>query len=222
MLISEELSLLLTTPQGTPDPWIPNQNTALGGALLTDVIVSGHVEFDGDKNPHVDLVSSTSKHTVAFDHPVITFGIDALASRRRLRAEHVVGASWFNPRKIIGHHLAQQGIVDVLHGFGMECYPANDETPRTQLQQRLTAALTAPQNPTMHDAVLLALLHQINGITRALPEAARDLPRAKIRQRVTAIAASDHGVESAAFTAVKRSIDTLQAVIAGAASSAVL
>ena len=33
--------LLLTTPGGTPDAWISNQNTALGAALLPDLTAIG-------------------------------------------------------------------------------------------------------------------------------------------------------------------------------------
>lgn len=222
MLISEELFLLLTTGRGTPEPWVPHQNIVLGGALLTDLAVGGHITLDEEKNPRARLAHEIADANGSSAHPVIRFGIEALASRPTYRATHLVSASWFNPRTVIGRQLAQQGITDAVREFGIERYPTRDGAPRTALQNRLTEALTATAKPALNDVVLLTLLQQINGITRAVPEPTSTMSRADLCARIHAINKTANQNNSRITEAVGSAIRALQAVLAGAASTAVL
>lgn len=221
MLVCEELFLLLTTTEGTAEPWVSNQDKALSGALLIDLVTSGQVTFSGKgKDPRVVAAADDSAGDSDTSEPVLDFGLDALRSHKSYRASTVVAASWFSPRKAIARHLADLGVVEIqgekLLGLVPERYPASDTSLESSIRERLAGVLQGNRTASPEDIAILSLLDQIGASGRVLAKESGDLSGRALRNRIKEIMAS--GFEGdASLMAVRKAIDSLQAAISGAA-----
>lgn len=220
MLICEELFLLLTTKEGSADPWVANQGQVLSGALLVDLVQDGWVGFEGDgSDPHV--VITKGLHAEAFPgNPVLASGIEALSSRKPVRASVLVASGWFSPRATIATQLAASGIVTIeapkALGLVLERYPKADEAPEQAIRARLSTVLHGQRDASPSDAVILALLQQVGAVGRVLAEQVRPLKGGALREKIKEITTKTLD-ENVAVGAVRRAVDSLQAVISGAA-----
>ncbi len=162
-LHEQVLLLALRDEKGTPESRAGMYRLALGGAILSELLLAGCLVVDEDKKKRVDLVKVERLYDPILDE---CLGLVASAKRRRSATEWV---GRFARTKRLHHRVAQglcrRGILrdsedTVLLFFKRKVYPTIDPGPERQLIRRLRRAIfsdTKRLNP--RTGVLVALAH---------------------------------------------------------------
>jgi len=214
-LHEEVLLLALRDDKGTIESRAGWYSLALGGAILSELLLAGRVEVADDKKKLVDLVQAAPLGDDILDECLqriagakrrrsATAWVQAFAGMRRLR--HRVAAG-----------LARRGILKdseqaVLLVFKRKIYPTIDPAPERALRERLRRAIFRDSKEVdARIGVLVALAHA-TGLLRVHFDR-HDLKRRKAR--LEAIAKGDR-----IGGATRQAVQAAQAAAAMAAVSA--
>jgi len=162
-LHEQMLLLVLRDEKGTLESKAGMYRIALGGAILSELLLEGRIAIEESKKKLVNLVSAAS-----LDEPVLDEALAKLAAaRRRRRASAWVGsfAGMRRLRHRVAEGLCRRGILKdsedtVLLIFKRKAYPTIDPAPERRLLGELRSAIVggaATLDP--HTAVLVALAH---------------------------------------------------------------
>ncbi len=155
--------LALRDEKGTIESKADMYQYALGGALLSELLLAGCVRLGEDKKKRIELVQPK-----AFSDPVLDecLNLIAAAKRRRTAADWVSRfASLKKLKERVAQGLCRRGILKesedkVLLIFTRKIYPTIDPRPEKRLIEQLRKAIfteTARLDP--QTAVLLSLAH---------------------------------------------------------------
>ncbi len=155
--------LALRDQKGTIESKADMYQYALGGALLSELLLAGCVRLGEDKKKRIELVQPKT-----FSDPVLDecLNLIAAAKRRRTAADWVSRfASLKKLKERVAQGLCRRGILKesedkVLLIFTRKIYPAIDPRPEKRLIEQLRKAIfteTARLDP--QTAVLLSLAH---------------------------------------------------------------
>jgi len=188
--LADELLLLgLDDAKGKLSPATGIQE-GLAGAILVDLAEGGWLEIGDDG----ELVAGTGGDDPADE--LLAEALAAIRSEQRTRdAKHWVGKL---PRalkpltdRIAQRHVAR-GILSEERGtfLGIKLgkrYPEVDAGPEHALRERLTAVLTRGEQPTPHDAQLIALLAPYDLVKTLVPREQRKVAKRRAEE------IADHG-----------------------------
>ncbi len=155
--------LALRAEKGTIESKADMYQYALGGALLSELLLAGCLRLGEDKKKRIELVQPK-----AFSDPVLDecLNLIAAAKRRRTAADWVSRfASLKKLKERVAQGLCRRGILKesedkVLLIFTRKIYPTIDPKPEKRLIEQLRKAIfteTARLDP--QTAVLLSLAH---------------------------------------------------------------
>ncbi len=215
-LIAEDLLLLLLDDDSGKLTGTAYPQTALGGALLIELALTGAVEVE----EKVKAWSSTKVHAVddrAPGDPLLRAGYDTVAAKTR-GAQELVEKLGKGLQEQLAERLVERGILERREGrtlgvFPSQRFPSADGTREQEVRRNLTAALVQGVQPDERTAALIALLSAIDKAHKVVDH--EGLPAKMIRKRAKEIA------EGAwAAKAVKDAIAAATAAIAGVAVAA--
>jgi hypothetical protein len=218
MLVAEQLFLLLRRDDGRAESAMAQSGYALTGAVLTDLLLAGHISMSDDKDPRVTV---TAPGPVG--DPVLDAALERLREKDGRKISRVITDGKLDPTDRVAASLAGAGVISVepkrALGLVPARYPVLDPWPEQALRERLGAVLAgATAQPS--EAALLSLLKGL-GIARTVLKAERGLlGRRELDRRIDEVAK-----DSVVGKAVAKAIQAVQAAImvtmaAAAATSA--
>lgn len=168
LLLHEELLLLaLRDEKGTVEWRAQMYPYALGGAILSELLLTGCIRIGEDKKAMVELVNPKGS-----EDPVLQEAVELLAKAKRRKK----AADWVNRfahmkrlREKIAVRLCQRGILRdsedrVLLIFKRRVFPAIDPGPERHVRERLRCAIFGGGTELRsRTSILLALAH-VSGI----------------------------------------------------------
>ncbi|MEV6599080.1 GPP34 family phosphoprotein [Actinoplanes sp. NPDC051346] len=210
MNIAEEFTLLAYRNDGSPEIDSTRLNYGLGGALLLELALAHRIDAE-DKKVVV-------RDPAPLGDPLLDEALGRIAAEPKVRKPgHWVSAFAKDTRRRTLDALVDAGVLTrqqdkVLLVFDRTRYPATDgvePVPETEARQRLVAAVsgTGPVEP--RTAALCALV----GATGMDRKVFGDLNRQQTKKRLKEISE-----DSWAATAVKKTIEEIQAAVALSAS----
>jgi hypothetical protein len=154
LLLAEELLLLAYGPDGTARGKSVELDCALGGALLVELVLDGHVELSGK------LIRA--KHGTPPPHPRLAEAYTRIAGRPR-SPQAWVGRLAKGTRRRLLHDLVEAGVLsDVsyrwLGMFPRHRFPLNDPAAREGPLRRLREAVLDGQPPCPRTAGLATVI----------------------------------------------------------------
>jgi hypothetical protein len=164
------LLLALRDEKGTPESRAGMYHLALGGAILSELLLADCIVVGEDKKKHVDLVKTKRLHDPILDE---CLGLVASAKRRR-SASAWVGR--FAHTKKLRHRIAEglcrRGVLrdseeTVLLFFTRKVYPTIDPGPERRLIGRLRKAIFSDSKSLNSRTVILVALAHGTGLLRA-------------------------------------------------------
>lgn len=99
MLIAEELFLLLRRDDGTPEVWSAQRACGLAAAVITDLVLAGHVTLRDDKDPRLPVLRPAPVGHPALDAAMAPLEacqgkkLSSLVTDRQVAAEQEVAAA---------------------------------------------------------------------------------------------------------------------------------
>ena len=206
MLIAEELFLLLRRDDGTPEVWSAQRGCGLAAAVITDLVLAGHVTLSDDKDPRVSVLRPGPAGHPALDAAMARLEacegkkLSSLVTDRQVAVEQQVAAA-----------LTADGIVRTeekrVLGLVPAKYPVLDPAPERRVREHLRAALVG-STPRTEDATLLAILQALGVAPKVLAKEKGTLGRRDLEQRIKEISA-----EVEAGDAVSRAVATMNSAI---------
>ena len=206
MLIAEELFLLLRRDDGTPEAWSAQRGHGIAAAVITDLVLAGHVMLSDDKDPRVSVLRPGPVGHPALDAAMARLEacegkkLSSLVTDRQVAVEQQVAAA-----------LTADGIVRTeetrVLGLVPAKYPVLDPGPERRVREHLRAAL-AGSTPRTEDATLLAILQALGVAPKVLAQEKGTLGRRDLEQRIKEISA-----EVEAGDAVSRAVATMNSAI---------
>ncbi|NLG22383.1 MAG: GPP34 family phosphoprotein [Actinomycetales bacterium] len=170
LLLAEEL-VLLCMDDDTGHCGVPPQDAARGVALalVFELTLRGFLAVEREKlapqrttstgDPLLDLAA---QHATALTP---TAAVDKLAAEDLLQATLV--------------RLVSRGVLKDAEVWAPGVHLPNDPHPEAAVRDRLRKVLAQAQDPTDHDAALVALLHHLDITTRVLPDEPADVVRTR-------------------------------------------
>lgn len=201
-LIAEQLLLLAYRPDGTARGKGTELDMGLGGALLAELAVDGHVEV-GEKEVRVNRGRSRP------EHPVLAAAL-AEIEVKALRPRACVLKLARGARREVLAALVGRGVLTeesrrVFGVFPGRRFPVADPAPREEALGRLRAAVIEGAEPDQRTAALAGLVQAAGLARRVFPD---DDQRA-VKARLKEIAEGDRAAE-----AVRRAIRAARAATA--------
>ena len=216
MLVSEQLFLLLRRDDGKAESAFAQNDYGLTGAVLTDLLLGGHIALSEAKDPRVSVTTAGS-----VGHPVVDAALDRVRAKEGKKLSSLVTDGKLNPRDRIADSLSAAGVIDVepKKAFGLigARYPVRDPWPEQTLRERLRAVLSGA-SATPGEAALLALLKALGVSGKVLEEEKGLLSRRDLNRRIDEVA-SDDVIGKAVAKAIEAMTAALVVVTAGAAAS---
>ncbi len=212
-LIAEDLLLLLLDDERGTLQHATYLDTALGGALLVELSLGGHVEPVAQEKTWgftpKDRIRVTG--TVPGDD-VLRAAYDVVAERERI-AQELVGRLGRKRRDPLLERLAARGLVRreegrVLGLFPRTTWPEADGRHEEALRARLESVLLRGDDPDDRTGALVALL---SGLRVAHKVVVGDRPAREVKERAATVAAGDW-----ASAGVKDAIASAEAAMAAA------
>jgi hypothetical protein len=164
------LLLALRDEKGTPESKAGMYRLALGGAILSELLLAGCIVVGEDKKKRVELVKTKRLYDPILDE---CLGLVASAKRRRSAQEWV--GRFARTRRLyhrVAEGLCRRGVLrnaedTVLLFFTRKVYPTIDLGPERQLVRKLRRAIFS-DTKTLNDriGILIALAHA-TGLIRA-------------------------------------------------------
>lgn len=189
MLVAEQLFLLLRRDDGKPESAFALNDYGLTGAVLTDLLLAGHISLDDRKDPRVSVEA-----TGIVGHPVLDAALERLRAKEGKKLSALVIDGKLNPRDRVAESLAAAGVVAIepkrALGLVGARYPVRDPWPEQALRERLHAVL-AGATAQPNEAALLALLKSLSLVGRVLTEEKGTLGRRELSRRIDEVASED-------------------------------
>lgn len=188
-LIAEDLLLLLLHDEKGTVVGTINLPPALGGAVLTELALTGAVEVEEDPGRW----RTAKVHAVAGarpDDPTLAAAYDVVAQRPRT-AQDLVTRLGKHLRDELARRLVERGILErrdtkVLGLFPSKRWPTADPGRERELRFRLTSVLVQGVQPDERTAALVALLSAVDRAHKVVDLAG--LPPKVVRKRAKEIA----------------------------------
>lgn len=226
MLVAEDLLLLLLHDEKGSVQHATHLDAVLGGALLVDLALGGHVELV----PQEKRWGWTPKERVRAtddvpDDALLREAQELVAAKERT-AQDLVSRLGRTPREPLLERLADRGLVRreegrVLGIFPRTTWPEVDGRPEDALRLRLEAVLVRDDHPDDHTGALVALLSGA-GVAQKVVRSERRKPR-DVARRAKQLASGDWaaaGVKDAIAAANAATVAVITATTAaGAAGS---
>jgi hypothetical protein len=212
LLIGEELVLLALRPDGSLAGQDLHLKHALGGALLTELVLDGHAALEGNV---VVAVEGHPRPT----HPVLAQALDAVATRRQHRPKAWVSRLARTARRDLLAGLVEAGILTeerhrilgILPRLRHPMADTADPAARDEPLGRLRAAVLDGAVPRPRTAALAGMVSAA-GLDRAVFP---DADRRAVRRRLKEIAEGDWATK-----AVRQAIAAVQAATIAAVTAA--
>lgn len=212
MLIAEDLLLLLLDDESGKLTNTTYLNTGIGGALLVELALGGHVEVVKGQGLWARAKVLTTGRAAPQD-PILVEALQLIAEKDR-SAQDLVGRLGKKRREPLLARLESAGILrreeDRLMGlFPRTRWPAADSTREADVRRRLGDALVRGVDPEQRVASLIALL---SGMDLAHKVVDREgLSGGQVKKRAKEIAEGDWAAK-----AVKDAIAAAQAAVTAA------
>lgn len=206
MLIAEELFLLLRRDDGTPEVWSAQRGSGLAAAVITDLVLAGHVTLSDDKDPRMSVLQEGP-----VGHPALDAAMTRLEACDGKRLSSLVTDRQVAVEQQVAAALAAAGIVRTeerrVLGLVPAKYPVLDPGPERRVREQLRVAL-AGASPRTEDATLLAILLALGVAAKVLKEEKGTLGRRDLERRIKEIS-----TEVEAGDAVARAVATMNSAI---------
>lgn len=169
LLLAEEL-VLLCTDDDTGLCEVPPQDAARGVALalVFELTLRGFLAVEGEK--------FALQRTRSSGDPLLDLAAQHATAVDKLAAEDLL--------QVTLARLVSRGVLTDAEVWAPGVHLPNDPHPEAAVRDRLRQVLAHEQDPTDHDAALVALLHHLGIATRVLP----DEPAEAIRVRAEKVA----------------------------------
>jgi hypothetical protein len=219
MLIAEDLLLLLTDDRtGKLLAASTQVDIALGGALLLELAIAGHVTVAGDVAAarHRRLIVNDTATTA---EPLLDDALSELAAKQGKSPKAVVRTLGKGLRPRLTARLVEQGILREERGrilglVSASRWPSSDTGHEEAVRALLAAALGTGSAGDAHIAGLVSLLRALKAVAKVVDPAQLGLTKKELNANAKRIAEGDWASE-----AVRKAIDELMAAIVAASSS---
>ncbi len=220
-LLVEDLMLLLLDDDGASISGAGVLHYILGGAVLVEMAMEGHVELDDGKGsgwgngPIVKPVGGRS-----FNDPLLAEAYEVI-SKKEQRVQPVILALGSDLRTTVLERLETRGLIRKETGkflgiFRTTKWPADDEAHEAQLRRKILAALVDGETPDERTAAVIGLVYA----SGAMPSLRPPLPwNSTTVERAKAFQDGQWGAE-AVGTAVERTAAAIAVASAAAGVSA--
>ncbi len=216
MLVCEDLLLLLTNDEtGKKLAYGDELDLALGGALLTDLTLAGHVRRTepGEEVRKNRVV--LDPEVPAPDHPLLREAYDRLGRRRSWSRQSAVRTLARGAMKRIYQQLVREEQVQRVAGRAMGIFPVTRYVPietehEKQLLAEIDAALLEGGQSTVATAALVALLHALGKLV-AVVDRGRGVDKRAVKAQAKTLMQQ--------YWQAKAAYDAIQADRAGGATS---
>lgn len=216
MLVAEQLFLLLRRDDGKAESAFAQSDYGLTGAVLTDLLLGGHISLSEDKDPRVSVTT-----TGPVGNPVLDAALERLRAKEGKRLSGLVTDGKLNPRDRIADSLASAGVIEIepkkALGLIGARYPVRDPWPEQALRERLQAILSGA-GATPGEATLLSLLKSLGVSGKILEEEKGMLSKRDLNRRIDEVA-SDEVIGKAVGRAIEAMTAAIVVVTAGAAAA---
>lgn len=219
MLLAEDLLLLLTDDTtGKPVVDGTKLDLALAGAVLLDLATAGRLEVSepgGSMKPgRVAVLSSQPTGDDVLDE-----GLRRIEAKRPQKPQSVLPALAKRLRQALYERLVRRGILRFEEGrvlgiFPTKQWPASDSAHEDEARRGLYDVLVVGRTPQQREALLVSLLHAVDGVPKVVADGG--LGKRELKTRAKAIAEGEF-----AGAAVRKAIEAVNtAVIASVTAAA--
>lgn len=220
LLLAEETLLLLTDPvTGRPRTSGERVGLAAAGAVLVELVLSGHLDIAGKGHPLAAPGRVVVRPVPATGDPVLDESLHRLALDARPRKpQDVLPRLAKGLREALHHRLAASGVLraEPVRALGVTWttrWPAVDPAgPSAALRTRVRDVVVGSRAPDARDATLVAVVHAVGRVPDVVGDVG--LARGEVRRRAAAVADGQVGGE-----AVRRAVAAAEAVTAAVAAA---
>ncbi|GAA3162992.1 hypothetical protein GCM10010531_13680 [Blastococcus jejuensis] len=220
MLLAEDLLLLLTDDDtGKPTASGDEVDLALGGALLIELALAGHVDVAGP-----DEALRQGRLLVRNPGPtgdgLLDEALATVGQKEGSKPQSVVTALGKRIRGRLYERLTEGGVLHAEEGrvlgiFPSHRWPAADAAHETSIRAELETALRNGTTSDPRTGALISLLYALRAAHRAVDPEAVGLSKRELNGRAKGIAEGNWAAKS-----VRGAIDSMHAVVIAATSSA--
>lgn len=213
MLVTEQMFLLLRRDDGRSEGGSGYEAYGLNGAVLTDLLMAGHVTLDDSaKDPRITVAARGS-----VGDPVLDATLDRLRAKKDTKLVSLILDLSLSPRDEVVQSLVSAGVITIAPkralGLVPERYPVRDPAPERALRERLRVVL-AGGSAQPGEAALLALLKGLGLAPHLLKEEKGSLARRDLDRRI-----DEASSDSAVGTALRTAVEQVEAAVMVATSS---
>jgi hypothetical protein len=219
VLIAEDLLLLLTADDtGKLAAHGTHLKTALGGALLAELVLMQRVDLAGP-DERVSARRLIVRDAGPTGDGMLDEALAALIRKEGKTPQRVVAALGKRARVRLYERLAGAGLVRAEEGrflgmFPTRRWPAADTTHEASVRAGLVTALRRGEPTDARTRALVSLLHALHAVHRAVAADSVGLSKAELKASAKRIAEGDW-----VGKAVRSAIDTETAIIASSSAS---
>jgi hypothetical protein len=203
LLLAEELLLVAYTPEGTARGQGAELDCALGGALLLELVLDGHLELDGK------LVRATGKVPT---RPMLRAAYDQVAGKPRRPQAWVTRLSK-DTRKRLLHRMVEIGVLEdvtykTLGVFTRHRFPVRNVAARDAVLARLRDVVLDGSEPDERTAGLVTVIGAAKLERRIFPDADRRAVQRRMKEiadapwAARAVRKAIEAVHAATFAAI--------------------
>lgn len=221
VLIAEELLLICLNDQTGRRSTGSELDPALAAAVLVELALAERITIAGHDEGRRQRGRVRVTFSTPTDDPVLDEALAYLEAHEGKKAADLISPMTWQPlskgltRRLLTR-LAAAGVLTEQHGRALGVFPETrwptaDGRAEAEVRGRLRGALVDGTTPSERTAALVALLHAIGQVTRALPGEDRKL----VKARAKALAQGDWAAQ-----AVQQVVDAVTVVmITGAAAA---
>lgn len=206
-LLAEDLALLLLNDR---TGWMRGQSTdiALAGAVLTDLAIRGRIRLtekgERDVRPNRVVIVDDS----ATDDPILDGALVRLSGRPVRRQSSALQVLRRQSKPAVLDRLVERGILEqrerrLLGLVPLKTYPMRDHTHEDGVRRRLFTVLVQNEEPSVHDACLIALLAALNLTAKTMAEDVSTIDRRAIQRKAKQIR-HQHWAAEAAYKLIQQ------------------
>lgn len=216
MLVAEQLFLLLRRDDGKAESAFAFADYSITGAVLTDLLLAGHIALSDDKDPRVHVTGAAEA-----GDPGLDAALERVRAKDGTKLSSLVTDGKLNPTGRVAESLAAAGVIEIhpkkALGLVPARYPVRDPWPERRLRERLAAVL-AGATPEPSEASVLMLLKGVGVASKVLADEKGTLSKRELNRRIEEIS-SDDTIGKAVSQAIEAMTAALVVVTAGAAAS---